>query len=343
MVGSKIIDREKKGNLWGQLWPGNRLTSVQLCLDHFSCPTQTKGRPWKWGRSLPSKAPTLKHQGSSAWMMSGDLSIPLGGLTFPHLEPLAYMATQASKNMACGSICLLSQHDVPSWLHPWYQLPHMGSYTRVLLSTDLPMEPKCCPIEVPPRQLLARSIQPTRYHWCPPNRDLRNIHPQPSEIMDPGGVEPPDLEEWPEAEQEHARQLLLKWEHLFACSDLGKISLVKHWIELTDWMPFKRHYWLIPPYMYDDVNAQLQEMLDIGAIRKSDSLWSSALVLVQKKDRSLRFCMTSGNLTTGLLRMSICYPALMRPSIVCRDPNASPHLIWTLGTGRSRWMRRASH
>ena len=36
-----------------------------------------------------------------------------------------------------------------------------------------------------------------------------------------------DLEEWPEGEQEQARELLLKWEYLFAHSnlDLGKTSL----------------------------------------------------------------------------------------------------------------------
>ena len=36
-------------------------------------------------------------------------------------------------------------------------------------------------------------------------------------------------------EQEQARKLLVKWEHLFACSnlDLGKMSLMKHWIKLN--------------------------------------------------------------------------------------------------------------
>ena len=59
------------------------------------------------------------------------------------------------------------------------------------------------------------------------------------------------LEEWPKEEQDQARKLLVKWEHLFACSDLNlrKMSLIKHQIELTDWMPFKEHYWLIPPYI----------------------------------------------------------------------------------------------
>ena len=45
-----------------------------------------------------------------------------------------------------------------------------------------------------------------------------------------------DLKEWPESEQKQTRELLLKWEHLFACSDLdlGKTTLIKHKIELTD-------------------------------------------------------------------------------------------------------------
>ena len=52
------------------------------------------------------------------------------------------------------------------------------------------------------------------------------------------------LKEWPESEQKQARELLLKWEHLFAHSnlDLGKTALTKHKITLTDQMPFKEHY-----------------------------------------------------------------------------------------------------
>ena len=42
--------------------------------------------------------------------------------------------------------------------------------------------------------------------------------------------------------------------------------------------------------MYDDVRAHIQEMLDIGAIHQSHSLWASAVVLVWKKDGGLRFC-----------------------------------------------------
>ena len=100
------------------------------------------------------------------------------------------------------------------------------------------------------------------------------------------------LKEWPESEQKQARELLLKWEHLFAHSDLdlGKTALIKHKIRLMEQTPFKERYRCIPPHMYHDVRAHIQEMLDIGAIHKSHSPWASAVVLVWKKDGGLRFC-----------------------------------------------------
>ena len=100
------------------------------------------------------------------------------------------------------------------------------------------------------------------------------------------------LTEWPESEQKQAKKLLLKWEHLFTHSDLdlGKTALIKHKIQLTDQMAFKEHYRCIPLHMYDDVRVHIQEMLDIDDIHWLHSLWTSALVLVQKKDGGLRFC-----------------------------------------------------
>ena len=81
------------------------------------------------------------------------------------------------------------------------------------------------------------------------------------------------LQEWPESEQKQTQELLLKWEHLFAHSDLdlGKTALIKYKIEVTDLTAFKEHYWCISPHMYDDGRAHIQEMLDIGAIQKLHS------------------------------------------------------------------------
>ena len=58
------------------------------------------------------------------------------------------------------------------------------------------------------------------------------------------------LQDWPESEQEQARELLLKWEHLFVQNnlDLGKTALIKHKIKLTNQTPFKERYRHIPPH-----------------------------------------------------------------------------------------------
>ena len=121
-----------------------------------------------------------------------------------------------------------------------------------------------------------------------------------------------DLEEWPEAGQEQARELVLKWEHVFAhCDlDLGKTPLNKHQIKLMDQMPFKEHYWHIPPHIYDNVKANLQEMLDIGAIRMLHSPWASAVVLVQQKDWSLRFCIDLRKLNNKTIKDPYLLPCI---------------------------------
>ena len=66
--------------------------------------------------------------------------------------------------------------------------------------------------------------------------------------------------------------------------------MAKHEIKLNDYTPFKERYRRIPPHQYEEVKKHLKEMLEIGAIRKSNRPWMSAVVLVRKKDGSLRFC-----------------------------------------------------
>ena len=78
---------------------------------------------------------------------------------------------------------------------------------------------------------------------------------------------------------------------------MGRTYLVKHHIKLTDPIPFKEAYRRIPHQMYDKVKAHIQEMLDLGAIRPSNSPWASAIVLVRKKDGRLRFCIDLRRIT----------------------------------------------
>ena len=77
-----------------------------------------------------------------------------------------------------------------------------------------------------------------------------------------GGLNLQGLKEWPESEQKWARNLLLKWEHLFAHRnlDLGKTALNKHKITLTNQMPFKEHYGCIPPHMCSNMQMSTSPM-----------------------------------------------------------------------------------
>ena len=88
------------------------------------------------------------------------------------------------------------------------------------------------------------------------------------------------------------RECIIKHNHIFTVDDLelGKTDLVKHVIKLDNYVPFKEQYQWIPPNQYEEVRKHLNEMLEIGAIQKSNSPWASAVVLVRKKDGSLRFC-----------------------------------------------------
>ena len=54
--------------------------------------------------------------------------------------------------------------------------------------------------------------------------------------------------------------------------------------------PFKERFHHFAPPLVDKVHQHIQEMLDGSAIRPSQSPWCNAVVLVRKKDGSLRFC-----------------------------------------------------
>ena len=92
--------------------------------------------------------------------------------------------------------------------------------------------------------------------------------------------------------QDRLKQVFKDYHHIFALDDLelGKTDMVKHVIRLDNEVPFCEWYRRIPPHQYEEVKNHLKEMLEIGAIRKSQSPWASAVVLVRKKDGALLFC-----------------------------------------------------
>ena len=105
-------------------------------------------------------------------------------------------------------------------------------------------------------------------------------------------------------------KLLRKWKDVFSLHDLdlGKTSLTKHHINLSDPTPFKERHRRIPPAMVQSVREHLKEMLDLGVIRPSNSPFASNVVLVKKKDGTLRFCIDLRRLNNNTIKDSYALP-----------------------------------
>ena len=112
---------------------------------------------------------------------------------------------------------------------------------------------------------------------------------------------------------EQAEQLntfLLKWKNIFSTglNDLGNCDLVKHAINLSDETPFKEPHRRIPPALFQEVREHLKEMLEVGAIRPSTSPFSSNVVVVRKKDGSIRFCVDYRRLNNRTIKDAQAIP-----------------------------------
>ena len=73
-------------------------------------------------------------------------------------------------------------------------------------------------------------------------------------------------------------------------NEMGCTDVVTHRIELEDNTPFKDRSRPIPPGSFDEVRKHIAELLSAGVIQESKSPFSSNMVLVRKKDGSLRLC-----------------------------------------------------
>ena len=102
------------------------------------------------------------------------------------------------------------------------------------------------------------------------------------------------LDAWPKEQAEKARGILKEYHDIFFLEkqDMGHTKAAEHKIVLKDpdTPPFKERFRRIPPPQLDEVREHLKLMLDAGVIRPSNSPWCNAVVLVRKKDGSLRFC-----------------------------------------------------
>ena len=121
-----------------------------------------------------------------------------------------------------------------------------------------------------------------------------------------------EISTWSVEQQQAARKLLCDYSETFSkvIWTWGKCNILKHKIQLTDQQPFKERYRRIPPHLFQEVKQLLQEMVEVGAIRRSFSPWANAVVLVRKKDGGLRLCIDLRKLNNRTIKHGYALPRI---------------------------------
>ena len=120
------------------------------------------------------------------------------------------------------------------------------------------------------------------------------------------------MKTWSKECQIEAEQTMKDFEDIFTLEllELGRPNLVKHTIKVNNPKPFKEQYRRIPPHQFEEVMKHLREMEEIGAIQRSNSPWVSPVVLVRKKDGSLRFCIDLRKLKAKTIKDAYSLPRI---------------------------------
>ena len=108
------------------------------------------------------------------------------------------------------------------------------------------------------------------------------------------------------------RALLEKHAKVFATDDesLGYTETVRHRIRLKDDIPVSQPYRRIPPTQYEEVKEHIKKLLRKGIIKESMSPYASPIVLVRKKDQSLRLCVDYRHLNAKTVRDAYPLPRI---------------------------------
>ena len=156
-----------------------------------------------------------------------------------------------------------------------------------------------------------REKEPEKEKEGDPPPEKRKLTPDEVDLL-MSKLDHTGIKDWSPDGQRDVKDLIIEYGSPFALKDLdlGKTDKVKHSVKLTDYTLFKKRYRHIPPHQYEEVKQHLKEMLEIGAISESKIPWASAVVLVRKKDCSLRFCIDLRKLNSRTVKDAYSLPRI---------------------------------
>ena len=135
------------------------------------------------------------------------------------------------------------------------------------------------------------SPSPTLHlHQPPPNRFARHLSP---------------------TQQQQLKDLFQEFSDIISQGedDLGCTSLLQHATE-TEGPPLRQPYRRQNPAVRREEMAQVQQLLTNGVIRPFNSPWASLVVMVKKKDGSLRFCVDFRQLNAATIKDAYPIPRI---------------------------------
>ena len=114
---------------------------------------------------------------------------------------------------------------------------------------------------------------------------------------------PPLPERLSPLQQQQLNKLFREFNDVFSQGedDLGSTPLLEHAIE-THGPPLRQPYRRQNPAIRQEEMAQIQQMLTSNVIHPSNSPWASPVVMVRKKDGSLRFCVDFRQLNAATVK-----------------------------------------
>lgn len=161
-------------------------------------------------------------------------------------------------------------------------------------------------VKIPPKALLCElhpvlieDVQPQTTSTDSENQDVMNLVKISSTNLT-------------QNQQQYGYRILEQNKDIFSTSDtdIGHSNRVQHKINMNDEVPFKQRHRRIPPSMFQEVRDHLQQLLTAGIIRRSESPWTSNVVLCRKKNGDLRMCVDYRQLNARTIKDAYALPRI---------------------------------